>query len=205
MKKILPIGIAAATGLTILAGYFFKSELNPVVVALVDWGILLLGVSGLIGIGYLVRMALLRLVHREKGAFFSGIALLAFFLTFVGGFVSLPRDALFRKVILNVQIPLEASLLAILAVTLLAASTRLIRTRGWTPMSISFFGSALATLILNLGFIRAGADSPAGRAIAFLRGLPLIGARGILLGIALGGLLVSLRVLLAIDRPYGGE
>ena len=39
---------------------------------------------------------------------------------------------------------------------------------------------------------------------AFLQRLPVAGARGILLGIALGSLTTGLRVLLAADRPYSG-
>jgi hypothetical protein len=31
------------------------------------------------------------------------------------------------------------------------------------------------------------------------------GARGILIGVALGTLMTGLRVLFAIDRPYGGK
>lgn len=205
MKKILIITIVVVTGLTILAGYFLDDPLTPVVSALVDWGILLVGVSGLIGIGYLVRGQVLKLVRREKGAFFSVVSLLAFIFTFAAGFVWSQQNELYRDLVLNVQIPVETSLLAILAVTLLYASLRLIRTRGWTPMSIGFFASAMVTLILNLGIFQAGADSPGGRLVAFLRRLPLIGARGVLLGMALGGLVVGLRVLLTFDRPYGEE
>jgi hypothetical protein len=36
-----------------------------------------------------------------------------------------------------------------------------------------------------------------------LRRLPMVGARGILLGMGLGGLIVGLRVLLTIEKPYG--
>lgn len=205
MKKILLIAIIAGTGLTILAGYFLYGPLTPVVSALVDWGILLIGVSGLIGIGYLVRGQILKLARRQKGAFFSVVSLLAFIFTFAAGFVWSPQNELYRNLVLNVQIPVETSLLAILAVTLLYGSLRLIRTRGWTPMSISFFASAMVTLILNLGIFQAGADSSGGRLVAFLRRLPLVGARGVILGMAIGGLVVGLRVLMTIDRPYGEE
>ena len=46
-----------------------------------------------------------------------------------------------------------------------------------------------------------------GMAIQNLRwgvGLPVAGARGILLGIALGSLTAGLRILMGADRPYSG-
>lgn len=203
MKKILSMVIVLAIGLAVLAGYIFHAPLAPVLALFFDWGILLVGVAGLIGIGYLIRMHLSKLARHEKGAFFSMVVLIAFVFTLAAGLVLTPQSLFFRNLILNVQIPVEASLLGILAVTLLYTSLRLIRTQGWTPMSVAFLVSAILSLVFNLGFIYAPTDTPAAYLIAFLRRLPLVGVRGILLGMALGGLVVGLRVLLMVDRPYG--
>lgn len=203
MKKILAAIILVGVGLFVLAGYFFRTPLGSILGLIFDWGILLMGVTGLIGIGYLLRTHLVRLFHLEKGAFSSSIVLLAFIFTLTAGFILTPRDPFFQDLILNVQIPVEASLLSILAVMLLYGSLRLIRTRGWTPMSVAFLFSAVLTLIFNLGYLQAEGETFASQLLLFLRRLPLAGARGILLGMALGGLIVGLRVLLNIDRPYG--
>jgi hypothetical protein len=104
--------------------------------------------------------------------------------------------------VLNIQIPVETSLLAILAVTMLFASLRIIRTRGWTLMSASFLISALISLILNLHYLNPAIGTAGAEWLEFVRRLPLAGLRGILIGIALGGLIVGLRVLLGMDRPY---
>lgn len=205
MKKILAIVITIGIGLTVLAGYFFQAQLGPVLTLIIDWGILLVGVAGLVGIGYLLRLHFIKLLRHEKGAFFSGVVLFAFFFTLIAGFVLTPQNAFFQDLVLNVQIPVEASLLAILAVTLMVISLRLIRTRGWTPMSTAFLLSTIVSLIFNLGLIRTESGTLAANLVAFLHRLPLAGGRGILLGVALGGLIFGLRVLLTIDRPYGEE
>jgi hypothetical protein len=205
MKKILPIIIACGTGLTILAGYFFQDLLAPVVGLLINWGIMLVGLAGLIGISYLVRMHFYRLAHRQKGGLYSAIVLIAFLFTFIAGLVLTPRNAIFRDWVLNIQVPVETSLLAILSVTLLSGSLYLIRTRGWTPMSVGFLFGALVSLILNLAVLQFQPGSMGEVWVLFLRRLPLAGLRGILIGMALGGLIVGLRVLLAVDRPYEGE
>ena len=203
MKKFFSMAIAFATGLTVLAGYFFKAQMSPVLVLILDWGIVVAGTAGLIGVGYLLRMHINRLISRKKGAFYSVVVLVMFFTTLVTGLLFSPQNLFFRNMVLNVQIPVEASLLAVLAVTLLYTSLRLIRVRGWTPLSIGFLSSAVVTMVLNLGYIQTESSPLTADITAFLRQLPLIGARGILIGMAVGGLIVGLRVLLTIDRPYG--
>ena len=154
MKKILWIVIASLTGLTVLAGYFLQDRLSPVLAYILEWGLILLAVAGLIGIGFLLFRQIRRVIRWEKGAVLSIVALAAFLTALIAGFVLTPQSELYRNLILNVQIPVEASLLAILAVVLLGASLRLIRVRGWTPLSIAFLASAIFSLILNLGWIR---------------------------------------------------
>jgi hypothetical protein len=205
VKRIFPIIIAVATGLTILAGYFLQTRLVSLTGLLINWGILLVGLAGLIGVGYLLKMHILRVTRGQKGVFYSVIFLFAFLITGAAGFILSPKHVFFRNLVLNIQIPVETSLLAILAVTLLYASLRMIRTRGWTLMSISFLASALISLVLNLRYLTPAPGTAAAEWVAFVRRLPLAGLRGILIGIALGGLIVGLRILLAMDRPYEGE
>lgn len=203
MKKIFSMAIALITGLTVLAGYFFKAQMSPVLALIMDWGIIVVGITGLIGVSYLLAMHINKLIHRKKGSVYSSVVLVIFFATLITGFLFSPQNLFFRNMVLNVQIPVEASLLAVLAVTLLVTSLRLIRVRGWTPLSIGFLSSAVVTLVLNLGYIQTDSSPLAEDIAAFIRRLPVVGARGILIGMALGGLIVGLRVLLTIDRPYG--
>jgi hypothetical protein len=205
MKKVLPVLIASATGLTILAGYFFQAQLAPVLGLLIHWGILLAGLGGLIGIVYLLKMHLNRIGQHKKGSFFSVVVLVSFVFTVAVALIFTPQHPFFRNWVLNIQTTVETSLLAVLAVVLLYTSLFFVRTRGWTLMSISFLASALISLVLNLGYIQLEQGSAAAEYGHFIRRLPITGLRGILIGIALGGLIMGMRVLLAIDRPYDGE
>ena len=205
MKKIFPIFVASSTGLTVLAGYFFQARLAPVLGLFIQWGILLAGLAGLIWIGYLLKRHVTRIALSQKGRVYSAVVMSTFLFTLVAGFIVPTGEGFYRNWVLNIQIPVEASLLAILAVTLLYGSLYMIRTRGWTPMSIGFLVSALTSLVLNLGFVQFQPGSLGEEWLQFIRRLPLAGLRGILIGMALGGLIVGLRVLLAMDRPYHGE
>lgn len=205
MKKIIPLGILVITGLVVLAGYYFQAQLSPVVGVILDWGILMVGVTGLVGIFYLVKIHLTRLSRKEKGGFYSLVVLISFVVTAALGLVFSPENEMFQDLVLNVQIPVEASLLGVLAVTLLVVSLRVIRTQGWSPMTIGFICSAMILSILNLGLIPLGINPALDSIVSFIQRLPIVGARGVLLGMALGGLVIGLKVLLTIDRPLGEE
>lgn len=203
MKKALTLLILLIVGFSVLAGYFFQVQLSPLLALIFNWGFALLGAVGLIGIGYLLWHHLSRIMRKEKSLFSSIIVLVAFSFTLLTGLVLTSQNAFFRAFILNVQIPVEASILGLIAVTLFYGSLRLIRTQGWTPMSIGFLVSALVSLILDLGVLHAETGTLGAELIAFLHRLPLVGSRGILIGMALGGLMVGLRVLFNMKRPYG--
>ncbi len=203
MKKILAIVIAVLVGFTVLVGYFFQSFLSPILRVIFDWFVLILGVAGLIGIGTLIRLHFAKLMTNQKGAFYSTLLIAVFLLTLIAGFVLTLENPFYQALILNVQIPVEASFLSIMAATLLYTSLRFVQTRGWTPMSIGFLGSAMASLIFNLGYIQAQPGTVGESLLLFLKRLPMVGARGILLGMAIGGLLMGLRILTTLDRPYG--
>ena len=203
MKKILSIVIAAAIGLLTLAGYFFKAELSPILSQVVDWGILLMGAGGLIGIAVLLRSHFIKITHHEKGMAHSIVLIVALFAALIAGLILTPENIFYRKFLLNVQVPVEASLLAILAIILLYTSIRLIRSRGWTLMSVAFLCSAIVSLILDIGWIRTIEGTFADSLLMFLRRLPTAGARGILFGMAIGGLVVGLRAIFSIKSSSG--
>ncbi|MFN2302749.1 MAG: hypothetical protein ACK2TV_03365 [Anaerolineales bacterium] len=205
MRKFLSVAIAVMIGIVVLAGTFFRQQMGPVLTLIVDWGILLVSVLGLLGIGYLIKSHITKLINKEKGAFNSAVVLLAFIGVLATGLILSTENEIFQNLILTVQVPVEASLLGMLAVILMITSLRLLKTRGWTLMSVGFLVSAVASLLVDVGFFQTEPGSPAEAILKFWNKLPLIGARGILLGMALGGVLVALRVLLTIDRPYGED
>jgi hypothetical protein len=123
--------------------------------------------------------------------------------TFGLGVVLGPENQFVRLAVDAVIVPVEASLMAILAVTLVYASIRLLRRRA-DVMTVIF-------LLVAVAFLVAVMPTPIGPIpgdwliLQFAGMFSQGGARGLLIGIALGTLLTSLRVLFGIDRPYGGN
>ncbi len=207
MKNPISAIVAIGAGLVVLLGYFLKVPiLNDLRTQMLTWAILLAAFATWVGLGNLLSVHWNKVRTQKSGAGYSAVLIVAFVLTLLFGIVQgflAPSQAPLQQVIDSIQIPVESSLMAILAVTLAYAAIRLIRRRR-DMLSILFLVSAIIFLILGSG-LAASLDIPAVNTIAgIINRLPTAGARGILLGVALGSLTAGLRILAGADRPYGG-
>ena len=202
--RIVALVLAVLTGLIVLVGYFIPA-LGPVQSVVLNWAIILAGSAAVVGVLNLILVHGTKITQREKGTIYSAILLICLFATLVFGIVLGPDHQTMRLLVNAIIVPVEASLMAMLAVTLLYASIRLLRRRA-NLMSILFIATALLMLIgsATLPFGEIGALNNFLRPW-FQHVLALGGARGILIGVALGTLTTGLRVLFGVDRPYGGK
>jgi len=105
-----------------------------------------------------------------------------------------------------IVIPAEASLLALLAAILIYFCIRLFK-RGVTLFSVIFVFTVLIILMGTVsltGFQIPGLSGPNGIGALLVRIPSVGGARGILIGVALGAIATGIRVILGADRPYNG-
>ena len=207
---IASTAIAIASGLLVLAGYFFAQEaggptslLAELRLTLLDWALILAGFATFVGIISLIQVHYKKIRLRQVSSIYSLLLILSLAGTFLYG---LAKPAQAGKIFTTLQLPVEASLMAVLTVTLTYASIRLLR-RRLNLLTVIFLITALLILL---------GTAP----LPFLGNLPGIsdwmrpfiaqvmagaGARGILLGMALGTLTTGLRILFGADRPYGGN
>jgi len=206
MKAFLPTAVAVVIGLLVLAGYFLRPLFDPWLTLLMQWAIILAGVATLVGIVNLLYVHWNKVRTHKKGAMYSLVAIVAFLVTILAGILLSPTNPQFKLVVTSIQLPVEASLMAILAFTLAYASLRLLHQRSKNPLSISFVISAIVFLLISLGFITSFFESvPLLKdLVSGINQLPVGGTRGILIGIGLGTLATGLRIILGSDRPYGG-
>ena len=195
---------AVVTGVFVLLGYFVPG-LVPIQTILLRWVIILAGAATFFGVFNLVLVHSDKITRREKGAVYSAILLVCLFATFVFGLALRPDHPAMQLVVNSIIVPVEASLMAVLAVTLVYASIRMLRRRP-NVMSVVFIVTALIMLISS-ATLPFGEIGPLNNLLRpwVQRVLALGGARGILIGVALGALTTGLRVLVGADRPYGGK
>lgn len=198
--------IAISVGIIVLVGYFFNFPMfSGLRTLLMQWSVILAGVAVLIGIWNLFSIHLQKIHDRQKG-YLNSIVLLFFLLVTAAAGLSPVLQPLQSTILNGILVPAEISLMAVLAVTLIYASLRMLRARG-NPTSILFL---LTAMLILLGT----APLPYLGQIPFLsdwlrpfisNNLAAGGARGILIGVALGTLTTGLRILFGVDRPYGGK
>lgn len=199
--------LAVLIAVMVLAGSFLPipvlAELRYI---LLQWGAILAGTAVLVGFYNLLAVHLQQLRRGGLQILYSLVLILAALTTFSLVLLFGPQTPWIQTwLIMGIVRPVEASLLGILSVTLIYALMRLLR-RRLDVLTLLFLLSAFF-------FLLAMAPTPWGM-------LPLIGdflapwlqdtfvtagARGLLLGMALGALTTGLRLLLAVDRPYGGK
>jgi len=196
--------LAIAAGLIVLVGYFYPIEpLLQMRLLLTNWAIIIAGMAVLVGIYNLVAVHMEKIRVGKMEAAYSGVLVFSLVITFGLGLILGPENAILRVAVDAVIVPVEASLMAILAVTLIYASIRLLR-RRLDVMSVVFL--AVAVLFLIAIMPTPAGSVPGGEQLArFIGMFSQGGARGLLLGIALGALLTGLRVIFGVDRPYGGH
>lgn len=206
--------ITIAVGLITLLGYFLAPNISATPSTLgvlrdyfLQIAVILAAVGLIVGILNLLGVHWKKIRSQQKQAFSSLILFAAFLATFILGsadyFLGIagnPERSWSFFLFKNIQIPVETSLLAILAIALAYASIRLL-TRRLNLFSVLFLASFLLVL--------AGVGPEIPYISDFVRPwilqVPaLAGTRGLLLGIGLGSIATGLRILTGAEHPYGG-
>jgi hypothetical protein len=204
--SIASVAVAVLSGLLVLLGSFLAiPTLQNIRSMLLGWAVVLAAVAGLAAILNLIfGVHLRRVLSKAPGSGYSIVAVAAFLVVLVTGLIVGSRAAVMSTIVRNLMRPIEASLMAVTAVSLAMAGARLLRKRQGV-FSILFLSSTVVFLLVGSGFIASQTALPVvGNILSALESLPLAGVRGILIGMGLGALLAGLRVLFGADRPYGG-
>ncbi len=195
---------------------------------LVTWALLLAAVALCIGAVNLGTVHVRKVFRREPGWFYSLFILLGLLASLSAGFVP-PVAALFageaptleksglgnpygQWLFHYVQAALGTALSGLVVFFLVYAGFRLLRRRTWRLTTVAFVVAALVSLISIVPVVSTQDLNLANKTVDEFRlslgiwvaQVPAVaGARGLLIGLALGAIAAGLRVLLAIDRPYG--
>ena len=210
IKAPISTAIAIVVGIIVLTGYFIPSMDNLRLI-LLRTGLVLAAVALLVGIINLATVHIKKMGKESENSGYSLILLISMLITLVIGIIDMvqtylvgrPNFQITNWIFTNIQLPIETSLLAVTTISLVYAAAGILRKR-MDMFSISFFFVVL--LVLLGSFSIPPATIPFLQVIRdwILRVPALGGARGLLLGIALGTITTGIRILMGIDRPYGG-
>lgn len=211
LGRILATVTTVVVGLFVLIDLFMRQSttdmfgLNranvPTVGALfVNWAAIIAAFALLIGFVNVISVHVGRIRHRQPGIIYSGVLLLSLIATVLFGITgptSINGQFLFDYILQ----PLEATFAALLALFIATAAYRAFRIRDFESFLFVLF--AVVVLLGQLPIaVYLGTELPGIKDSLLINVLTLGGARGILLGVALGTIATGLRVLMGVDRPY---
>jgi len=203
MKAPVATAVAMAVGMIVLVGYFIPlSIFTDLRMLLLQWAIILAGTALFVGMVNLSQHHWARVRARRDSVASAWLVVslwTTFFLTFYFAPASLPSQWLFNTIVL----PASVALLGVLVISLTVAAVRLPRRRPGL-FTILFLTTTVLILLGSIGLPGIGSLPFVSNMLRpWLAQVPAAaGARGILLGVALGTVATGLRILLGSDRPY---
>jgi len=208
--------LAMGVGLVVLLGYFFGADADGNLTRLgilrnffLQGAIVWAAVALIVGVFNLASVHIRRIGDNQQAGY-SFVLLLTLIITIgVGAYdilqTHLNRELNFQRlswVFTHIQLPVETSLMAVLAVSLTYAAGRLLA-RRLNLLSIVFVGIVLFLMIGAAPIVATRASLLMEVRYWILSVVTVAGARGVLLGMALGTIATGLRILTGSDRPYG--
>jgi len=208
---IILTAIAVSVGLITLLGYFVNV---PVLLSLrlqfVAWASILAAVA--VGLGALNLLGVhLKKISDQSGGWVYSIFLVLSLLGVIGasmaapflGMGSGPANTTNAWVFKYIVAAVGTALSGLLIFFLVFAGYRLLRRRP-SVASVTFLIVALVSILGMAPQLPELPDLGLRDLWIWISQVPAVaGARGVLLGIALGVIATGLRILLAVDRPYG--
>ncbi len=207
MQREVPLFITFITGILLIIA-FFVPPISKLEETFLDWYSIVAGITLILGLDSLIIHHLRKVQWKREGWIHSLALILSLNLTLLWGFWSwwksgspfAPNASFLLYFYTYVFIPLQATMFALLAFFIASAAFRAFRAR-----------SLEATLLLISATIVMLGRTPIGHKIHpfipalsdWVMNFPQLAAkRGIFLGIALGGIAFSLRVILGMERSY---
>jgi len=204
MKSRLPVLIAFVSGILMLVGFFAEGGmLQRIYSESLLWQSIIAGFALVLGVISIVRVHWERILARHQDRYFSAVLLICFVVMAGAGILQgTAGGTLYDRLFQNIQSPMMATMFSMLAFFIASAAYRAFRART-TPSLILL----ITAIVVMLGRIPMGQliieDIPAWANWIMI--VPNVAVqRGILLGAALGGASMALRIFLGIERTYMG-
>ncbi len=205
MQRQIPVFIAFIFGTFMLVQFFLTSKATTrMYTGVLDWVQIIYVFTLLVGALSFARFHLLKVAKAEKTKFYNLLTLLALFFMLMAGFGwGTDANSVFMWVFNWIQVPMQSTVFALLAFFVASAAYR-----GFKARSIEAFLLLLTASLVMLGRVPLGSYlSQAFPDLAnWILTVPSMAARrGILIGIGLGVISTSLRIILGIERTYLGK
>ena len=205
-KRTFPLLLTFFLGVTFTAQYYIPHPASESLLTEVSvWGQIISGFAILLGVGSLIRSHYLKIKRHEAGWGYSAVMFLSMLIMLVAGFWSggKTEGTSFGWLYNYVFVALQGTMFSLLAFFVASAAYRAFRAR--TPEATVLL---LAAILVMWGRVPLGEYLVAGVGplAEWIMSVPNTAAqRGILIGVSLGGIATSIKIICGIERSYLGK
>lgn len=208
MGRRIPLMICFVAGILMVV-QFFTPPLRSVYEMVLDWYIVILVFALVVGLQTTIYLHINRVRKRVKGYFYSLVTLVSLAgMATIGLVGGIRQGSGFMWLFEHIQVPLGATMFALLAFFMASAAYRAFRARTLEATLL-----LVAAVIVMLGRVPIGYFLTKGlpesiqipAATEWILMYPNMAAkRGIMFGVALGMISTALKVIVGIERGYLG-
>ncbi|MBD3381586.1 MAG: hypothetical protein GF404_05245 [candidate division Zixibacteria bacterium] len=215
MRREIPLIITAVAGIAFVVQYFIPhTPFNRIENLFTDWLSIIAACAIWLGALNLLKLSILKVAGFKKDWFFSLVIILAWmtmaFTGILGGPSFQEPGTRFDWLYTHIYTPLSATMFAMLAFYVASASYRAFRARNFqaTLLLVAAFMVLSGRVLFDelvFGFLPPDWKILSTLSDFIMQVLNTAGQRAILIGIALGTVSTSLRIILGIERSYLGS
>ena len=211
MRRQVPLVLCFLFGIVMMLVEFSPHPFSEGLRAeIINWSLIIGPFALVIGVVTLVHTHLIRIKRRVEHWKYSYLVFIGIIVMVAFGLPKGPKNEVFEWLFDNVQVPMEATMFSLLAFFMASASYRAFRAR--TLEATLLLVAALIVMIGNapIGDLLWNELSPVGENIPstarqwILDNPNLSSRRGIILGVSLGVISQSIRIIFGIERSYLG-
>ena len=217
MKLRLPLILCFIFGIVMIVQFFIPHPpFTSMYDKLLNW-VMIIGIPALIiGLSSLIQLHYTRIARKTPNMPYSIVTFISMaFMAIVGLFIGVGEGTIFEWMFKNIQVPMQATMFSLLAFFIASAAYRAFRARTLeaTLMLVTAvvvmlarvpIGSFLWQSIMPDSILQWKDNLPDDVASWILNVPSMAARRGIILGISLGAIATSIKIILGIERSYMG-
>ena len=204
MKRQVPLVLCFVFGIVMILTQFSPHSVSQWVYEEVISWVLIIGPFALVlATVTLIQTHTARIRRRTEHWQYSFVVFAGLIIMVLIGIFFTPQNSVFEWLYNNVQLPMDATMFSLLAFFIASAAYRAFRARTFEASLL-----LITALIVMMGNVPVGdllSNDTASKAREWILDNPNLSARrGIILGVSLGVISQSIRIILGIERSYLG-
>lgn len=204
MKRQVPLVLCFVFGIAMIFTQFSPHSFSQgIYEEVISWALIIGPFALVLATVTLIQTHTTRIRRRTEHWQYSLVVFAGLIIMVLIGIFFTPQNSVFEWLYNNVQLPMDATMFSLLAFFIASAAYRAFRARTFEASLL-----LITALIVMMGNVPIGdllSNDTASKARQWILDNPNLSARrGIILGVSLGVISQSIRIILGIERSYLG-